>query len=237
VPKTYTVKSGDTLSTIARRLLGSATQADGLARFNGITNPNAILIGQVIEIPSTREFSSPKPEPVGIGGGTAAARAPSLSRPRGYDEIVAAFGDVKANLDADGNLSQDWVRQNIARARLPYPLIVSWNHAQQVVSFACHRKLVNIFEHTFEAICDAGLQQKLQYFGGCFNFRQKRTSSKLSAHSWGIAIDLNPETNPLGAAGNMDSRVITIFEQFNFKWGGEFRGGKDPMHFQYCDGY
>lgn len=236
MPKTYIVRSGDTLSKIARRMLGSATETELLARFNGITNPNSILVGQAIEIPSAKDLHPARPKPVGAGS-AATSPVPTLPRPSGYDQIVATFGDVKANLDPEGNVSQAWIQQNIGRAPLPYPLIISWNHSQQVTSFACHRKLVDIFAKTFQAIKDAGLQQRLQYFGGCFNVRQKRTSSKLSAHSWGIAIDLNPETNALGTPGNMDPAVVAIFQQFHFKWGGEFTGRKDPMHFQYCDAY
>jgi LysM repeat protein len=48
-PKTYTVKSGDTLTSIARSLGVSATE---LASLNGITNLNLIRVGQVLKVPS-----------------------------------------------------------------------------------------------------------------------------------------------------------------------------------------
>ena len=47
---TYTVKSGDTLSSIASKY---NTTYQKLAQYNNITNPNIINIGQVIKIPST----------------------------------------------------------------------------------------------------------------------------------------------------------------------------------------
>lgn len=237
MPKPYIVQKGDTLAKIARKLLGSANQATLLAEFNGITDPNKILVGQAIEVPSSRELPVPPPLAVSVGGGAAAAPALIVPRPVGYAGIVAAFGDVKANLDDDGNLTQDWMNANIGRAHLPYPLILSWNHAQKVKSFACHRKLARLFEQAFYDIQQQGLVQEVQYFGGCLNVRQKRTSPKLSSHSWGIAIDLNPETNALGTRGKMNGDVVAIFERLNFKWGGSFTGKKDPMHFQYCDGY
>jgi LysM repeat protein len=50
---TYTVQSGDTLSTIARKLLGSAT--DYMLIFNAnrdqLSDPNKIQPGQVLKIP------------------------------------------------------------------------------------------------------------------------------------------------------------------------------------------
>lgn len=47
---TYTVKAGDTLSSIAKKY---GTTYQKLAEYNGISNPNIISVGQVIKIPST----------------------------------------------------------------------------------------------------------------------------------------------------------------------------------------
>jgi len=48
---TYTVKSGDTLSAIARKFYGNAALYPKLAIYNGIKNANIISVGQVIKIP------------------------------------------------------------------------------------------------------------------------------------------------------------------------------------------
>jgi len=47
---TYVVQQGDTLSGIAQRELGSARLADELARLNGISDPSALRIGQVLKL-------------------------------------------------------------------------------------------------------------------------------------------------------------------------------------------
>lgn len=47
----YTVKSGDTLSGIARDCYGDASLYQKLADYNSIKNPNLIYIGQIIQLP------------------------------------------------------------------------------------------------------------------------------------------------------------------------------------------
>ena len=49
--RTYTVQPGDSLSLIAKRLLGSAGRFSEIAALNGIQNPNVISVGQVLRIP------------------------------------------------------------------------------------------------------------------------------------------------------------------------------------------
>jgi LysM repeat protein len=46
--RTYTVKSGDTLISIARRFSVTTT---AIAQLNNITNANSIRVGQVLKIP------------------------------------------------------------------------------------------------------------------------------------------------------------------------------------------
>ena len=55
---TYTVKSGDTLYSIAKSKLGSGDKYQYLATYNGISNPNLIYVGQVLKIPDSSSSSS-----------------------------------------------------------------------------------------------------------------------------------------------------------------------------------
>ncbi len=52
-PRTYTVKSGDTLSKIAARELGNANRYKDIASLNGIRDPNKVNVGQVLKLPAT----------------------------------------------------------------------------------------------------------------------------------------------------------------------------------------
>jgi D-alanyl-D-alanine carboxypeptidase len=158
--------------------------------------------------------------------------------PHGRDEIISVFGDINEYVGTDGQLEARWHVDYLERVSLPFPLRVSWDPARAILQMTCHRRLTSIFAAAFGCIQERGLQAKITSFGGCFAFRPQRTGGKLSAHSWGIAIDLNPETNPQGSAGNMDAGIIEIFRRAGFEWGGDWQGkNRDPMHFQFCTGY
>ena len=48
---TYSVKSGDTLSKIAKRFYGDANHYHAIAQASGISNPDQIDVGQEITLP------------------------------------------------------------------------------------------------------------------------------------------------------------------------------------------
>ena len=48
---TYSVKSGDTLSKIAKRFYGDANHYHAIAQASGISNPDHIEVGQEITLP------------------------------------------------------------------------------------------------------------------------------------------------------------------------------------------
>ena len=162
----------------------------------------------------------------------------ALVPPHGLEEICATFGDIFEYIAKDHTLDAGWPSGFLARITLPFPLTVSWDHSQSVSAMTCHKLLANVFSGVFDCLQAAGSQNKITSFGGCFSFRPQRTGTKLSTHAWGIAIDLNPETNQQGTAGDMDPAVIAIFREAGFKWGGDWLGKtRDPMHFQFCTGY
>jgi murein DD-endopeptidase MepM/ murein hydrolase activator NlpD len=226
VARTYLVKRGDTLRKIARARLGDAALSLRIAEFNGLRDPNRLAVGQRLEIPSRRDLAPPAP------------RTLEVSPPHGLDALLAQFGDLYAYLRDDGTLEARWETDQLARAPLPFPIPLSWDPAKQVRSLYCHRRLAPVFPAVFVEIERRGLRGKLRTYGGCFNFRTKRSASKLSTHAWGIAVDLNPETNGMGQDGDMAPGIVAVFESFGFTWGGRWSGrSKDPMHFQFCSGY
>jgi hypothetical protein len=161
-----------------------------------------------------------------------------LQPPKGIDQIVATFGNIQNYIQADGTLDPRWQIDSLDYIALPVPLMLSYDHSKTITHFRCHKLLIETLEAVFIEIKSTGLEPDLFSFGGCFSFRAQRTGSKLSAHSWGIAIDLNSESNRQGTAGDMNPGIISVFRGAGFEWGGEWSGkSRDPMHFQFCTGY
>jgi len=88
------------------------------------------------------------------------------------------------------------------------------------------------------------LRQYLFPLGGTFFWRDIAGTSRLSPHSWGIAIDLNPQHGPywrskkvIGSEveklrNGFPLEIIEIFENQGFIWGGKW-SHFDLMHFEY----
>lgn len=88
----------------------------------------------------------------------------------------------------------------LVNIKLPFPLKDVYSK-KQLTSIACHRdvaqSLTNIFKDILAHYGLAKIQELgIDRYGGCFNYRaNSNNSSVLSLHSWGIAIDLDPERN------------------------------------------
>jgi hypothetical protein len=126
---------------------------------------------------------------------------------------------------------------------LPYPMLLAWDLSAQVKKATCHKKVADSLSRILAGVLahygdlDAIKQARMHLFGGCYNYRRASGSARLSTHSWGAGIDLDPDRNPMGKAydesdGMMPSAVVQIFEAEGWKWGGRFQSRLDCMHFQ-----
>jgi hypothetical protein len=104
----------------------------------------------------------------------------------------------------------------------------------------CHRMVVPYIRAALDEVERTGLAGELdrtdfQIAGGCYNPRFNRGADpgySLSRHSWGIAVDFNPTTNPYGGEPTLSLEVVEIFKRWGFSWGGGW-SVPDGMHFEW----
>lgn len=94
------------------------------------------------------------------------------------------------------------VGKNQATLTLPYAMRIAWDKRQVITRFSVHEKVHDSAARCFARIADAydAAQRSaagIDLFGGCLNVRTMRGGSTYSMHSWGIAIDFDPERNQL----------------------------------------
>lgn len=92
--------------------------------------------------------------------------------------------------------------QNQVMLPLPYPMKIAWDMKTIVNRISIHRKcaesalivLKQVLEHYGH---DEIVNMGLDLYGGSLNVRKMRGSNAWSMHSWGIAIDIDPDHNDL----------------------------------------
>lgn len=68
--------------------------------------------------------------------------------------------------------------------------------------------------------------------GGCYCPRfSAANKTKLSRHSYGCPIDINPSTNRFNTVGNINKDIIKVFNDNGWCWFGDLKV-KDFMHFE-----
>ncbi len=227
MPRGYVIRNGDTLDAIATEFYGQAGVSLQLAQYNGILNPHEIRPRRHILIPSYIELTGQETGQVG-------ANKP----PHGLNAIIEKFGNIYDFIRCDGTLYWKWEDDYMTRCEIPFAVPLSVYPALFTNQIYCHRELADLFSGVFEKIYRQGSWKAIASYGGCFQYGYDLHSGKISPHAWGIAIDLNVESNALGSEGDMDPDIIELFAESGFQWGGDWPGRfRDPMHFQYCTGY
>lgn len=127
---------------------------------------------------------------------------------------------------------------------LPFPMVIAWSPKQKIQKFSCHKLVKAPLERIFQRTLDHYGYEKikelrLHYWGGCLNVRKMRGGSSWSMHSWGIAVDLDPENNQLRWGRDRATFARPAYNKFwEFVYDeGAISLGKernyDFMHFQF----
>ena len=147
-------------------------------------------------------------------------------------EVIAKYG--KPNETGKGYLTL---------IKLPFPMYLAWDKTIKVTKISCHKliaeRLLKVFNELLEFYGEDKIHELgIDIYGGCFNYRKMRGGSSMSRHSWGIAIDLDPERNGLKQTFNQSQfsnldyvTMMDIFYENGFlNYGIEF--DLDTMHFE-----
>lgn len=164
--------------------------------------------------------------------------------PHGLKEILDYYGDP--DRDGDWDLDPDWYKENTRVFKMPFPLRLSWDHSRSVSYLRFHVKVGDVIVDALEDVVEEHGYDFLRMhdwdlLGSAFHFRRMKGQKFLSTHSWGIAIDLNPETARWGGQPESQPKfIVDAFKIRGFNWGGDWDPEKytvDPMHFQAATGY
>jgi len=126
---------------------------------------------------------------------------------------------------------------NFTVITIPYPMRIAWDTTKITSRMQCHKLAASAFLNVFdELLAVYGINQirslGIDLFGGCVNFRPMRGTEKkyedalragntklatslLSKHSWGTAIDLDPDRNRLKETSRTARFARPEYKQMN----------------------
>ena len=160
-----------------------------------------------------------------------------LAVPDGLAGIMATYGDP--GYRPPGTVDIAWEAANMVTVR-DLPLV---GHKLYI-----HRLVAEPLRRALARCADAAESYQIHTIG-CFAPRAMRGTNGLllSTHTWGIAVDINPDQNKLVAPCEVDDprrsgydipdEWIKAFVAEGWVWGGAFKHRFDPMHFQLASGY
>ncbi len=136
------------------------------------------------------------------------------------------IGSMRYRILKSGFIEPDpaWVTANIGVGTVPI-----------LGEVICHRLVFPQLGAALAEVEDDGLAHLIvrKQYGGCYvpRFIARDPARALSMHAFGLALDINVAQNLYGTRGNMDPRIVAIFERWGFEWGGRW-SPPDPMHFE-----
>lgn len=94
------------------------------------------------------------------------------------------------------------VGTNQTSIEIPFDMFLAWDKSARVRKITLHQKVAASGLAAFESIAKTYSEKErvdlgINIFGGSLNVRRMRGGTRYSMHSWGIAIDFDPERNGL----------------------------------------
>ena len=136
--------------------------------------------------------------------------------------------------------SPGWQELNLTHYLPPFQMF--YDKQPMLHGLLVHHKIVPALTLVFNEVWDWASHVQanvdgtgISDWGGCFNIRRIAGSNGWSNHSWACAVDISPSTNGFryDASTTLAHPVIDAFKRQGARWGGDYRGRKDPMHFEF----
>ncbi len=203
---------------------------DSFGEALGVVPGNALLVNTGAVSPSTLRGKITR----AVGGGASVQNLDAVAR-YGLDPdavqsalLVGSFADAVGVFNytptGGGRIAPDpaWVSSHIVTE--PVPILGS---------VTCNKYLMPQLRAALQEVVTSGLGAEIHpgEYAGCYYPRFIAGSTKLSNHSYGLALDFNVPGNQRGTVGEMDRTVVAIFKKWGFAWGGDWNF-TDPMHFE-----
>ncbi|MBO0905455.1 M15 family metallopeptidase [Jiella sonneratiae] len=85
---------------------------------------------------------------------------------------------------------------------IPFDMVLAWSKTTRVARMTLHEKVAASAERVLQRVAEIYSAEErhalgLDLYGGSLNVRRMRGGTSYSMHSWGIAIDFDPERNAL----------------------------------------
>jgi len=106
------------------------------------------------------------------------------------------------------------------------------------IKLTCNKAVAPLlvgFAAEFHKLIEPIDEGSLDDWGYCYR-EIRGSSTNLSNHSSGTAIDLNSTKHPLGKIGTFPNEKVPMIralaKKYGILWGGDFKHRKDEMHFE-----
>jgi hypothetical protein len=111
------------------------------------------------------------------------------------------------------------VGENQTQLDVPYKLKLAWAPSTTLRKITCNERvaksLYTILENTLKTYGEKEIVKlRLDIFGGILNVRKMRGGSSWSIHSWGAAMDLDPDNNQLRWGKDKASFAKPVYNDF-----------------------
>lgn len=149
----------------------------------------------------------------------------TLSKPRTGEY----YGRIE--IGRDGLPTARWEAMALTTINTPFHFHLAWNREIALRKIRVHKAAAHGLSNAIQEFKTKGADWLdlwgINIFGGCYGFRMNDNGRGLSPHAYGLAIDLNPERNPIGQKWDgrrcmMPKEAVEIFAKHGWSWGGDF---------------